>query len=123
MTKRATAAEFQAWKEACIADPSKLTGSKEYRESMMRIFGIGEPVAPTARVVSANSPDGTRLKLHLHDDATLAEIAEFTQHILPLMPAIPTDQFHLLLRKAQAAMARIDATWEDVFAHMKEVAA
>jgi hypothetical protein len=121
--KRATAAEFETWKVACIANPAKLDGlPNNVKDYWRKEFEIDLPVK-VARAVTMNSDNGSRLRLQLHGDATLAEIAEFTQRIIPLMPAIPIDQFHLLLRKAQAAMARIDATWEDVFNYSREEAA
>jgi hypothetical protein len=127
MATRATAEEFQAWKEACIADPSKLDGmSKELQKYWMNEFGIVLPGKANERITSAiseNLMQGLRIKLTLRDDATFEEIALFAYQITSLMPVIPTKEFQALLFTAGDALAHLGATWSDVFTYLKAGAA
>lgn len=114
---RATASQFEEWKQACIADPSKLDAlPASQKELYLKLFGIN-PIASKPRVTAESH--GLQVTLVLHEEATFDEIALFAYRVTSMMSSIPKKDFAELLKTATDALAHIGATWDDVFIYLK----
>jgi hypothetical protein len=117
---RATAQDFERWKAACIADPSKLDSLPKNMQTYWRNeFGIGEPTKPVVRLTNNSTHGGLGKRLQLHDDATFEEIAEFAFQLGTLMDFLPDDVFQQALDTTAKALSHIGATWDDALTYMK----
>lgn len=117
---RATAQDFERWKLACIADPSKLDSLPKNMQTYWRNeFGIVTAIKVITRKTTTVTHSGLGTRLALHDDATFEEIAEFAYQLGSLMDFLPDDVFQQALDTTSKALSHIGATWDDALTYMK----